>query len=159
MKYTYATLLLHEIGTEIDERTLIDVLEAAGDEPSVSRVKAIVAALEGVDVGDHVAAAAPAGDPNTPADADDATAEDDPEADDEGTGTEAAKSPPDVTISDSRDDDSGVPAMFDGGTSPADAVQSGSGDLDVDEPDADRPAIEEGVESADDPADDPAEGR
>lgn len=50
MKYTYATLLLNETGAEINESNLVAILEAADAEVSVSRVKATIAALEGVDV-------------------------------------------------------------------------------------------------------------
>lgn len=61
MKYTYATLLLHETGAEINEHNLTSVLEAAdANEITNSRVKALVAALEDVDIGDYAAAATPA---------------------------------------------------------------------------------------------------
>ncbi|ELZ31414.1 50S ribosomal protein L12P [Halogeometricum pallidum JCM 14848] len=61
MKYTYATLLLNETGAEINEQNLSAVLEASQTEFSVSRVKAVIAALEDVDIDEHVAAA-PTGD-------------------------------------------------------------------------------------------------
>jgi large subunit ribosomal protein L12 len=61
MKYTYATLLLNETGAEINEQNLSAVLEASQTEFSVSRVKAIIAALEDVNIDEHVAAA-PTGD-------------------------------------------------------------------------------------------------
>lgn len=57
MKYTHATLLLDETGAEINERNLTAVLEAADAEFTTSRVKAVVAALEGVDVGEYAATA------------------------------------------------------------------------------------------------------
>lgn len=50
MEYVYAVLLLSEAGEELNERNLRAVLEAANCSVSESRVKAIVAALEGVDV-------------------------------------------------------------------------------------------------------------
>lgn len=50
MEYAFAALLLAESGAEIDEQNLVAVLEAAGTGASESRVKAVVAALEGVDV-------------------------------------------------------------------------------------------------------------
>ena len=62
MKYTHATLLLEETGAEINETNLTAVLEAADAEFTTSRVKALVAALEGVDVGAH--AAVPEAEPN-----------------------------------------------------------------------------------------------
>lgn len=61
MKYTYATLLLHETGAEINEQNLTNVLEAArADEITTSRIKALVAALEDVDISEYAAAATPA---------------------------------------------------------------------------------------------------
>lgn len=50
MEYTHATLLLHESGEEINEANLTAVLEAAGCSVTESRVKALVAALEEVDL-------------------------------------------------------------------------------------------------------------
>lgn len=50
MEYAYAVLLLSESGEELNERNLRAVLEAANCTVSESRVKALVAALEGVEV-------------------------------------------------------------------------------------------------------------
>ena len=50
MEYAYATCILNETGEEINEENLTAVLEAAGCPVIESRVKAIVAALEDVDV-------------------------------------------------------------------------------------------------------------
>jgi large subunit ribosomal protein L12 len=50
MEYAYAALLLTESGEELNERNLRAVLDAADCAVSESRVKALVAALEGVDV-------------------------------------------------------------------------------------------------------------
>lgn len=50
MEYAYAALLLAETGEELNERNLRAVLETANCAVSESRVKALVAALEGVDV-------------------------------------------------------------------------------------------------------------
>jgi large subunit ribosomal protein L12 len=50
IEYAYAALLLTESGEELNERNLRAVLEAANCAVSESRVKALVAALEGVDV-------------------------------------------------------------------------------------------------------------
>jgi len=63
MEYVYAALILHETEAEINEENLTDVLEAAGVDVEESRVKALVAALEDVDIEDAVeqAAAVPAG--------------------------------------------------------------------------------------------------
>lgn len=52
MEYTYAALLLNESNEELNERNLSAVLDAAGCAVTESRTKALVAALEGVDVDD-----------------------------------------------------------------------------------------------------------
>ena len=59
MEYIYAALLLHKAGKEIKEDTVKKVLDAAGVATDESRVKALVAALEGVDVEEAIANAAP----------------------------------------------------------------------------------------------------
>ena len=59
MEYIYAALLLHKAGKEIKEDTVKKVLEAAGVKVDDSRVRALVAALEGVDVDEAIANAAP----------------------------------------------------------------------------------------------------
>ena len=63
MEYVYAALILHETDEEINEDNLTGVLEAAGVDVEESRVKALVAALEDVDVAEAIetAAAVPAG--------------------------------------------------------------------------------------------------
>jgi len=63
MEYVYAALILNESGAEINETHLTDVLEAAGVDVEQSRVKALVAALEDVDIDEaaNEAAAVPAG--------------------------------------------------------------------------------------------------
>ena len=62
MEYVYAALILNETGEEINEDNLTGVLEAAGVDVEESRVKALVAALEDVDIDEAVetAAAVPA---------------------------------------------------------------------------------------------------
>ena len=62
MEYVYAALILNESGEEINEDNLTAVLEAAGIDVEQSRVKALVAALEDVDIDEAVteAAAVPA---------------------------------------------------------------------------------------------------
>jgi large subunit ribosomal protein L12 len=63
MEYLYAALTLHNAGEEITEESVTDVLEAAGVDVDESRVKALAAALEDVDIDEAVeqAAVAPAG--------------------------------------------------------------------------------------------------
>ena len=50
MEYAYATCILNETNAEINEQNLTAVLEAAGADVQTSRVKAIVAALEAIDI-------------------------------------------------------------------------------------------------------------
>ena len=63
MEYLYAALILHNTGEEVTEDNVTEVLEAAGADVDESRIKALVAALEDVDIDDAVeqAAVAPAG--------------------------------------------------------------------------------------------------
>lgn len=50
MEYVYAALLLHKAGKEVKEDTVKKVLEAAGLKVDETRVKALIAALEGVNI-------------------------------------------------------------------------------------------------------------
>lgn len=50
MEYAYAALLVDQAGGELNEENLTAVLEASGCDVVESRVKALVAALEDVDV-------------------------------------------------------------------------------------------------------------
>jgi LSU ribosomal protein L12AE len=107
MEYIYTALILNELDEEITEDTVTAVLEAAGADVEESRVKALVAALEDVDIEEAVetaavapAAAAPAAggagaadaaateEPADEADgADEAEDDDDDEPSGEGLGT------------------------------------------------------------------------
>ncbi|MFC6716716.1 50S ribosomal protein P1 [Natrialbaceae archaeon GCM10025810] len=58
MEYVYAALILNESDEEINEENLTGVLEAAGVDVEESRVKALVAALEDVDIDEAVSEAA-----------------------------------------------------------------------------------------------------
>ncbi|ELZ78583.1 50S ribosomal protein L12P [Haloferax larsenii JCM 13917] len=62
MEYVYAALILNETDEEINEENITAVLDAAGVDVEESRVKALVAALEDVDIEEAIetAAAAPA---------------------------------------------------------------------------------------------------
>ncbi|MBP1929875.1 large subunit ribosomal protein L12 [Methanolinea mesophila] len=60
MEYIYAALLLHKAGKEIKEDNLKAVLTAAGIAVDEARVKALVAALEGVNIEDAISKAAAA---------------------------------------------------------------------------------------------------
>ena len=60
MEYVYAALHLHKAGKEIDESSVQAVLSAAGIAVNESRVKALVASLDGVDIEDAISKAAAA---------------------------------------------------------------------------------------------------
>jgi large subunit ribosomal protein L12 len=51
MEYVYAALLLHSAGKEVNEDGIKKIVTAAGVKPDEVRIKALVAALEGVDIG------------------------------------------------------------------------------------------------------------
>ena len=93
MEYVYAALILNETGEEINEENVTGVLEAAGVDVEESRVKALVAALEDVDIEEAIetAAAAPAAGAASGGSADAADADDgDDEADEADEAEEAA---------------------------------------------------------------------
>lgn len=50
MEYIYAAMLLHTTGEEINEENVKKVLDAAGAEADDARIKALIAALEDVDI-------------------------------------------------------------------------------------------------------------
>lgn len=59
MEYIYSALLLHKAGQDVTEDNVKKVLTAAGVSPDDGRVKALIAALDGVDIEDAIANAAP----------------------------------------------------------------------------------------------------
>ena len=93
MEYVYAALILNETGEEINEENVTGVLEAAGVDVEESRVKALVAALEDVDIEEAIetAAAAPAAGASAGGSADaDASADEADDDDDDDDEAEAA---------------------------------------------------------------------
>lgn len=58
MEYIYAGLLLYRAGKEITEANVKKVLEAAGLQVDDGRVKALVAALDGVNIDEAIKSAA-----------------------------------------------------------------------------------------------------
>lgn len=50
MEYIYAAMLLHKAGKQLSEENVKKVLDAAGVATDTGRVKALIAALEGVDI-------------------------------------------------------------------------------------------------------------
>ncbi len=58
MEYIYTALLLHKAGKKIDSKSMEAVLTAAGVTPDKGRVKALIAALDGVDIDEALKSAA-----------------------------------------------------------------------------------------------------
>ncbi|MCT8336303.1 50S ribosomal protein P1 [Methanoculleus sp. Afa-1] len=58
MEYIYAALLLHNAGKDVTEENVTAVLNAAGVEVQDARVKALVAALEDVNIEEAISKAA-----------------------------------------------------------------------------------------------------
>jgi large subunit ribosomal protein L12 len=52
MEYVYAALLLHSSGKDVSEEGIKTILSAVGVAPDEVRIKALVSALEGVDIED-----------------------------------------------------------------------------------------------------------
>ncbi|QQG39035.1 MAG: 50S ribosomal protein P1 [Candidatus Woesearchaeota archaeon] len=50
MEYIYSALLLHKEGQAVTEENVKKVIQAAGGKPNEARVKALIAALEGVNI-------------------------------------------------------------------------------------------------------------
>ena len=63
MEYIYSALVLHAAGKTVDEDAIANVLKSAGVEPDASRVKALTASLEGVNIDEAIASAAVAAAP------------------------------------------------------------------------------------------------
>ena len=54
MEYVYAAMLLHKAGQKIDESSVKRVLDSAGVKTDEARVKALVAALEDVNINEAI---------------------------------------------------------------------------------------------------------
>jgi large subunit ribosomal protein L12 len=67
MEYIYAALLLHDSGKEITEDGMTAIMKAAGVEAEIGRVKALISALNDVDIDEAMAQAQPAYAPAAPA--------------------------------------------------------------------------------------------
>lgn len=50
MEYIYGALLLHKLGQPLNESTLKRVIEATGSQVDESKVKTLIASLQGVDI-------------------------------------------------------------------------------------------------------------
>jgi large subunit ribosomal protein L12 len=55
MEYIYAALLLHKLGKPVDEAHLTKVVNASGATVDESKVKSLVASLQGVDIDAEIA--------------------------------------------------------------------------------------------------------
>lgn len=58
MEYIYSAMLLHKAGKEINESNINKVLESAGIKIEEARVKALVSALDGVNIDQAIKEAA-----------------------------------------------------------------------------------------------------
>jgi large subunit ribosomal protein L12 len=95
MEYVYAALLLHKAGKPVDENGVTSVLKSAGVAVNEARVKALVAALEGVNIEEAISKAAIAAAPapvaaaaGAPAAAADEKGEEKKKEEEEATGME-----------------------------------------------------------------------
>lgn len=57
MEYVYSAMVLHAAKKPVTEKNITSVLKAAGVEVDATRVKAMTAALEGVDIDEAIATA------------------------------------------------------------------------------------------------------
>lgn len=90
MEYIYAAMILHSADKDINEENVKSIIEAAGIEADDARVKALIAALEDVDIEEAIATTAMAA---APAAATEATpaAEEEAEEEEEEEEEEAAE--------------------------------------------------------------------
>ena len=58
MEYVYAAMLLHKAGKDINEANLKKVVTSTGAKADETRIKALVSALEGVDIAEVIDKAA-----------------------------------------------------------------------------------------------------
>jgi large subunit ribosomal protein L12 len=58
MEYVYAALLLHSAGKKVTDEAITAVINAAGGEVDAVRAKALVSALDGVNIEEAIAKAA-----------------------------------------------------------------------------------------------------
>lgn len=58
MEYIYAAMLIHKAGHKVTEEAVTKVLTAAGAKHDASKIKALVAALENVNIEEAIAKAA-----------------------------------------------------------------------------------------------------
>ncbi len=68
MEYVYAAMLLHSAGKKVTEASITKILKASGVEADAARAKALVSALEDIDIDEAIktAAATPTAAPAAP---------------------------------------------------------------------------------------------
>lgn len=100
MEYVQSALLLHSAGKEVNEENVTEVMEAAGIDVEEARVKALITALEDVDIEEAVQSAAvpaaggaeaPSAETQESEEAEEEGEETEEEEDDEGDEEEAAE--------------------------------------------------------------------
>jgi large subunit ribosomal protein L12 len=89
MEYIYAAMILHTTDKEINEENVTKILEAAGVDVDEARVKALIAALEDVDIDEAIETSAIAAAPVAAAPA--AAAEEEEEEEEEEESEEEAE--------------------------------------------------------------------
>ena len=88
MEYIYAAMILHSAEKDINEENVKSIIEAAGIEADDARIKALIAALEDVDIDEAMETTAMAA--AAPAVVEDAVEEDDEEEEEEEASEEEA---------------------------------------------------------------------
>ena len=57
MEYIYSAMLLHSAGKEINDESIINILKAAGIDVDETRVKALTASLDGINIEEAISTA------------------------------------------------------------------------------------------------------
>ena len=83
MEYIYAAMILHSAEKDINEENVKSIIEAAGIEADDARIKALIAALEDVDIEEAMETSAMAAAPVAAAPVAEAAAEEEEEEDEE----------------------------------------------------------------------------
>ncbi|KZX14686.1 50S ribosomal protein P1 [Methanobrevibacter curvatus] len=66
MEYVYAAMILHSVDKDINENNVKKIVEAAGIDADEARIKALIAALDDVDISEAIETAAVATAPAAP---------------------------------------------------------------------------------------------
>lgn len=90
MEYIYAAMILHSTEKDINEENVKSIIEAAGIEADDARIKALIAALEDVDIDEAMETTAMAAAPAAAPAATEAAVEEEEEEEEEASEEEAA---------------------------------------------------------------------